>query len=546
MAGKIKTSKLNCTENSGSTYSLAGVPLTTATLFTKTFTVVSGHVFNIAPSINLNSVFDKNSYTITVNDTGSIAGNNLTVRSFVVKYKYPLKQVADDVITFVARADLDIANSVGKIYKYNFNEKWVRASGETRLLTIYGDEADANNAAATLTLDFKRNNTSIRVSPSGSTGSGVVTIPAGGVYEENITFPFRDSNTAYSIILTQIASNSFLTLPTPKTIPIAQYINPTTTVQITESSNTFIVSGLPITFKGEPFSTPGKSKNFDWQITSESSIFPLKYVGSFNRSDFSGSNYHSGTKRLGGGTVLLLEDLSVEIYPAQTGATGGAATTTADVVMAGVNNSIVKGMRVTGSGITRSGSTSCIVTSVTGTAVKLNSTPGGTIAAGTTLTFHSAAHVTGSVEFVKIGTVNKTCAVVAGNIIGINVAPVPSFTGTVTIQANEAQNFTTMTLAAADTESDTISFLVTVMPQHGTFKYTDTQNNVITINCSGQTLSSNNAIHVSTRTVQYKPAVDGESHNSNNTSFRYVTATPQHTVANGGAVTTTITLNILA
>ena len=536
MAGTIKTSKLNCTENSGSTFTLTGVPLATATLFTKTFTVVSGHVFNKAPSINLNSVSDKNSYTVVVNDTGSIAGKNLTVRSFVVKYKYPLKPVSSDVITFIARADLDIANSVGKIYKYNFNEKWVRAAGETRLLTIYGDEADANNAAASLTLDFKRGNTSIRVAPDGTTGSGTVNIPVGGVYEENIIFPRRDSNASYSVVLTQRASNSFLTLPTPETISLNQYINPTITAQIIESGSDFLVAGLPITLKAEPYSTPGKGKSIDWTITAQSATVPLKYVGVFNRSDFSGSNYRNGTKRLSGGSILDINSLSVEIYPKQTGVTtGNTATTT--VTLNAVNNSIVKGMRVSGSGISKTGAISPLITSVSGAVITLSVTPGSTISSGTTLTFHSAAHVYGEVEFVKIGTANATCDLNAANIIGINQPPVPSFTGTTTISSEEASNFTTMTLAASDPEGDAITFVVTVMPQHGIFKYTDVQNNVITVTCSGQTLSSNNTIHASTRTVQYKPA-DG---NSNNTSFQYTTADPYNT-----AVSTTITLNILA
>lgn len=536
MSGTIKTSKLNCTENAGSTFSLTGVPLTTATIFTKTFTANSNHIFKKAPSINLNNVSDKNSYTVTINDTGSIAGGNLTVREFVVKYKYPLKPVTGDVITFIARAELDIVNSVGKIYNYNFNNNWVTYKGETRLLTIYGDEADANNPAATVTLDFKRGNTSIRVAPDGSTGSGTVTIPAGGVYEELITFPARTSNTTYSIILTEIANNSFLTLSTPTTISIPQYIDPEITVNIIESASDFIVSGTPIVFKDEPFSTPYKDASFNFQITSESSTVPLKYVGTFDRSDFSGANYHSGTKRLPGGTVLDFNALSVEIYPTTTGTTSGS-TNTAAITLSSANAGIVKGMRVTGSGITASGATSCLVSAVSGTSVTLTAVPGGTIANGTTLTFHSVAHATGNVTFKKLGTVNATSSLNAANIIGLNQPPVPSFTGSVTISSEEASSFSTYTLAASDPESDTLTFKVTVMPAHGTFKYTDVQGTLQTVNCSGQTLTSNNTINANNKQVQYKPA-DG---NSTNTGFTYTVADPYNT-----AVTTAITINITA
>jgi hypothetical protein len=261
----------------------------------------------------------------------------------------------------------------------------------------------------------------------------------------------------------------------------------------------------------------------------------MKYVGAFAHNDFSGTALNDGKNYLANGTEVTYNDLSVEIYPQTTSVTSGSTASTA-VTLAASNSAIVKGMRVTGSGISKSGTNSCIVSAVSGTSVTLNVTPGSTIANGTTLTFHATAHVLGSVLFHKLGTTNATSTLVADNIIDFNAAPVPSFTGVVSISAEEAGNFTTMTLAASDAEGDTITFAVTVMPQHGIFKYTDTQNNLQTITCSGQTLSSNNTIHASTRTVQYKPA-DG---NSSNTSFQYTTADPYQTV------TTTITLNISA
>ena len=537
MAGIIKTSKQNCTENSGSSFSLAGVPLSTATVFTKTFTVVSGHVFNTAPSIILNSVTDKNSYTITVSDTGSIAGGNLTARSFVVKYKYPLKQVSSDTITFIARAKLDIVNSVGKIYDFDFNNTWVRASGETRTLSIYGDKGDVNNAAAALTVDFKRFSTSVR-----SGGAGTVSMPDTGIYQEDIVFPSVTGNKVYSIILTQIASNSFLTLSTPKTITINQYINPTLTVQMVESGSDFLVSMTPITLLGEPFSTPDKEARIEWYVTSQSSIVPMRYIGSFDNKDFSGLvKLNDGTVKLAGGSRLDYNNLVLEIYPTQTGVTTGSTATTT-ITLNATNVSVVKGMRVSGNGISKTGAISPIVTNVVGPVVTLGVTPGSTIPSGTTLTFHSAAHITGDVVFNEIGTSNQTSELDVANILGFNRAPVPSFTGVVAISAEQAGGFTTRTLAASDADGDVITFAVTVMPQHGTFKYTDVQNNIITVTCSGQTLSSNNTINASTKTVHYKPA-DG---NSQNTSFKYVTSDSYHTAANSLAVTTTITLQISA
>ena len=137
-------------------------------------------------------------------------------------------------------------------------------------------------------------------------------------------------------------------------------------------------------------------------------------------------------------------------------------------------------MRVTGSGITHTGENSTIVTAASGTSVTLSKSS--TIASGTTLTFHSVAEVYGQVTFKTIGTVdrigNNACVLNAANIIGINQAPTPTFTDPITISAEEASNYTTFTPTATDPEGDTITFKVTVMPQHGQFRYTDTQNNL--------------------------------------------------------------------
>tara|TARA_B100001059_G_scaffold51205_1_gene44658 strand:- start:147 stop:1739 length:1593 start_codon:yes stop_codon:yes gene_type:complete len=529
MAGKIKTSTLNCTENNLVSYSVAGTPLTT-TSFTKTFTVVAGHIFAKTPSIDLSGVSDRNSYSIVVNDTGSVAGGNLTVRSFVVTYTHPLKEVVGDVISFVAKAELDIANSIGKIYNYNLSSThWIKSAGTSRILSIYGDEGDANNAAADLTLDFKRNNSSIRVG-----GAGTVTIPAGGVYQELLTFPSTAANKTFTITMTQRANNSFLTMSTPTVVTIQQYIPTVINVNAIESASDFLVTGDFITISEWPFTTNSGTKGFHWYVTSQSDAAPLKYVGTFDQDDFSGFPQNDGTLRLAGGTKLSFINLSAEIYPVQTGVTAGATTGTA-ITLTGINNSIVKGMRVTGSGITHTGTNSTLVTAASGTSVTLSKSS--TIASGTTLTFHSAVHVTGNVVFNKFGTVAKTCSLDVANIIGINQAPTPTLTDPISISAEEASNYTAFTATATDPEGDTLTFKVTVMPQHGQFRYTDTQNNLQTVTCTGQTLTSNNTLHATNKNLSYRPG-DG---NSQNTSFQYTVEDPHH-----AAVSTTVAINISA
>ena len=81
-------------------------------------------------------------------------------------------------------------------------------------------------------------------------------------------------------------------------------------------------------------------------------------------------------------------------------------------------------MRVTGSGITHTGTNSTLVTEASGTSVTLSKSS--TIASGTTLTFHPVAHITGSVTFKKLGFNNQTSGLIVDNILDFNQAPTPT------------------------------------------------------------------------------------------------------------------------
>ncbi len=476
----IVTDKNFCTENAGSTYSTAGVPLTTATVFTKTFTVLSGYVFKKAPSIDFSEVEDPNSYNVVVTDTGSIANGNLTVRSFAVNYKYPLKLVTNDTINFSAKAVINIALSTSKIYSFYIPTVTVLKQGETREIKVYGDEG------AVFTFDVKNaSNTSIRG------GANNVTIPSGGVYLEDIVFPATTATTTYSVILTEV-NNSFLTMSSPQTVSLNQYGLTTLTFSMTESASDFIIAAPNRTSSGDVGTASRTDVELqNWSITSQSSSISLKNNAILDANDWTGTT--SGTvNTLTGGSTVRFNNLERTIYPTASHPTNSGTFTGASVTLAGnFTESVKVGMRVTGSGITRSGNTPLLVGEVlypgsNATVVKFNQTVGGTVNASTTLTFHAVMHVAGQIGVNNFGTSNQTCTLDAASVVAFNAAPQALSQSSVSATAGVAKE---ITLTATDAEGDALTFTLTAAPANGSLTYTDTNNQPQTITVDGAIVS---------------------------------------------------------
>lgn len=487
----IVTDIHNCTENAGSTYSTAGIPLTTATVFTKTFTAISGCVFETAPSINFSEVEDSNSYNVVITDTGSIAGGNLTVRSFAVQYKYPLKLVTNDVINFSAKAVLNIALSTSKIYSFYIPTVAVLKQGETRQIKIYGD------VGAILTFDVKNaSNTSIRG------GASNVTVPSTGVYLEDIVFPATTTTTTYSVILTEV-SNSFLTMSSPQTVSLNQYGLTTITFSMTESASDFVIVALSRTTAGD-VGTPSRTdvelqeaassgSYRGWSITSQSSAISLKNNGILDANDWTGTT--SGTvNTLTGGSTVRFNNLERTIYPTASHPTNSQAYTGNSVTLNGnFTESVKSGMRVTGTGITRSGNTPLLVTEVSypapsATVVKFNQTVGGTVNAATTLTFHSVMHVAGQIGVNNFGTSNQTCTLDAASAVAFNAAPQALNQSSVSATVSVAKE---ITLTATDIEGDALTFTLIRVPNiDGSLTYTNVNNQAQTVATDGATINA--------------------------------------------------------
>jgi len=477
----IVTDKNFCTENAGSTYSTAGVPLTTATVFTKTFTVLSGYVFEKAPSIDFSEVEDPNSYNVVVTDTGSIANGNLTVRSFAVNYKYPLKLVTNDTINFSAKAVINIALSTSKIYSFYIPTVTVLKQGETREIKVYGDEG------AVFTFDVKNaSNTSIRG------GANNVTIPSGGVYLEDIVFPATTATTTYSVILTEV-SNSFLTMSSPQTVSLNQYGLTTLTFSMIESASDFIIAAPNRTSSGDVGTASRTDVELqNWSITSQSSSISLKNNGVLDANDWTGTT--SGTvNTLTGGSTVRFNNLERTIYPVASHPTNSGTFTGASVTLNGnFTESVKVGMRVTGSGITRSGNTPLLVTEVlypgsNSTVVKFNQTVGGTVNAATTLTFHPVMHIAGQIGINNFGTSNQTCTLNAADVVAFNQAPTANSQANVPATRSVAKE---ITLTASDPENDTLTFTLVRLPNiDGSLTYTNANNQAQTVATDGGTVN---------------------------------------------------------
>jgi len=181
-------------------YSASGIPGSTVTLFTRSFTRDSGFDFNdLPPQANLENVSLPSNYEIVVADTGSgTSGSPLTVRTFTVKYTFPSESINNDTIFLTAKAGLTVATSTNQLYNFSLNENTLSKSGETRILSVNGD----NNSQVVVDVKNASNNTII-------SGPVTLTVPGTGSIDQEIEFPLSNSTTTYTVTLTETGTSVF-------------------------------------------------------------------------------------------------------------------------------------------------------------------------------------------------------------------------------------------------------------------------------------------------------------------------------------------------
>jgi len=331
MAGIIKSNIRNCTESATATYSTSGVPFTTASVFSKTFTADNDFVFKTPPTVDFTKTNNPGNYSFEVTDipADGVQNKNLTQRTFNIKYTYELTQPENDVVRFFARGKRAITSTTQSIYGFSINKSSLKQVGETRDLVIFGDTGATVNLqvtkvggsnlitttasvktttsnSTTLTTKVANNRVFVGMSVTGTgVGSGVTvaavsgssitlsaakslsadtvltfgssggftaTIGNNGTYVLPINFPRVSSAASYTVTLTQIASDSFVNLATPSVVTIPQYVNVVLTLQESQSASSFIIDGVNKTFTVAGNTVKSIEQEFSFTATSNSAL----------------------------------------------------------------------------------------------------------------------------------------------------------------------------------------------------------------------------------------------------------------------------------
>jgi len=205
ISGTYDTVLANCTTSNqtGVAYSNTNQVGVLVTVFTKTFTAISGKYFETPPSYSISTGLS-DAYTITTQDTYT-QNVYLTSRTFTVKATIPAVSTTGDNIDFTAQANGDIvAVSTGKIKAYRVNTQSLTYVKSVRQLAIYGDVG----AQFTLGMVNEDNTAYNFIDNNFINGANInATIPATGSVTFDVVFPgvldddqydFTLSTTAYS------------------------------------------------------------------------------------------------------------------------------------------------------------------------------------------------------------------------------------------------------------------------------------------------------------------------------------------------------------
>ena len=323
----------NATASSSGAFTTSGTYGSTSTLYTNTITPTSNNTFSIPPSVDKTGLENPSSYDIT--RTGP-DGNG--AYAFVVKYKFPNKNVSGDVLTFNATAGSSIIQTTNKIYNAVVlsdgveDQSTLNAAGETRTIRIYGDNG------AQVSVDAY-NNASSSTSLIG--GATTKTIGSQGYVDVNINFP-AIANTArtYSIKLQEINSGDFINefdaSQTGGDGIVIFTLNQFTDTVVTFGINNQPV-GITIITNADPyFSTFTSSGPGNTEIDIPLDILlSFKVTSTQNISLKQFNPYYQHFSRISNTTATT---------------TGGSVTNTTFTI-ASANANIFPGMRVTGTGI---------------------------------------------------------------------------------------------------------------------------------------------------------------------------------------------------
>lgn len=246
------TISANITGNSSETdtpYSASGLEGETVSLFSRTYTAASGY-FLAGETILINGEENPEGFTIIETPTYDTENRLLSI-TYNVSYTFTdISYVNQDAQIIVTSKEIPVV--LGEITKWRIPNAVIPVNGDVRQLKIYGGPG----AVFSVTLDD---------------GSGAVTIinnetlPASGIYEQNVQFDPVIVDTTYTLTISGDLASGLNT-----TITLNQYI--LTDIEFEATGTDFnlpadaTMNGVPLTYYNE--STTNNSIEFTWVITS--------------------------------------------------------------------------------------------------------------------------------------------------------------------------------------------------------------------------------------------------------------------------------------
>jgi hypothetical protein len=444
-------------------------------LCTVTFTAGTNLYYSKEPE------FVQNFTDATLSFTSSVTKNSLgrvITKTFVISATASINSIYN-ILTFSEKISVSsvagVNNSVLKqIDNINFNTSEVISSGETRLLKVSGKQNTQFSVKLTRSTDSKTYDFDTGTFTTSATTSGTKKITSSGVVDLPIILPSSSVLETYTLETTA-DEQSVSKLDSSLQDTSGGLVNTLTFKQAISASVTFTCVSANSAYTGTHGSKPSSTAISGQSGSSSDAVNFIELSPKLH------------TKAFKKGKEIELNDFQFITTQAMSG-----STTDTPITLTAANDQIVPGMVVTGTGITNEGIT---VESISGTALVLSGTPGGTVSG--TLTF------TGSGP----DMIQQSTGLLFGVSSSDNSKLADFVVNDVSKTANANSTGTTITLANA--EDDAVGTVVGVYTEQSTIANSanaggrlvssvDSSQNTIVVNAnttirSGQVITFTNA-----------------------------------------------------
>ena len=406
-------------------------------LCTVTFTAGTNLYYSEEPD------FIENFNNATLSYTSSVTKNSLgrvITKTFVISATASVNSIYN-ILTFKEKINVSSVGGVNntvlkQIDAIEFDKSQVSPEGGFRNLKVIGKEKTKFSIKLTRSSDSKTYDFDTNLFTTSSTTSSTKEIPSSGFLNTSIKIPSTSVLETYTLETTA-DNNSVSKLASGLQDETGGLVNTFTFEQLNNVTVTFTCVSSNSAYTGTHGAKPSSTaisgiNNSSSSATNFIELQPKLHTKAFKKAK----------------TEVETTDFEIITTQAMSGSTTGTAIT-----LTAANDQIVAGMVVTGTGITNE----VTVESISGTALVLSGTPGGTVSG--TLTF------TGSgLEFIQAAT----GLVFSTNGISNTDQPADFVINDVSKTANADSTGTTITLANA--EDDAVGAVVGIYVETSTIK----------------------------------------------------------------------------